>query len=95
MQGIPFFHFKTMYDCLCRLQAQAEYLQLPVEEIRALSLQKENLQEIYRQYEVLLQQVALVVKQYDVEQKSVRRLISNHKRNSKAYLKKGILGKTG
>jgi hypothetical protein len=95
MQGIPFFHFKTMFDCLVRLQAQAEYLQLPTEEIQALSEQKEKLQEIYRQYEASLQQVALIVKQYDTEQKSVRRIISNHKRSSKAYLKKGIFGKTG
>lgn len=83
-----------MFDCLVRLQAQAEYLQLPTEETGTLRT-KEKLQEIYRQYEASLQQVALIVKQYDTEQKSVRRIISNHKRSSKAYLKKGIFGKTG
>ena len=87
MQGISFFQYKCLIDYLNKLQDQAELLSLSAEHCSIISQYKEKLKEVYREYEITLNKVALIVTQYKEQQMAIRRLIVQHKRN-KAKIKK-------
>ncbi len=87
MQGIQFFEYKNLKNALDKLQ-NTEEGNLPAQQPDAVIEYDEKLNEIYGNYRLALQEVALVIKQFEEHKLSIRRLVASHKQHTKTLIKK-------
>ncbi len=88
MNAIQRYHYDRLQDYLKHLQKESEIFQLPVEHISEIMEMEERLTKLYRNYQSSLLQVAELIKQYEREHRSVKRLMSSHKNYCKKNHKK-------
>ncbi|MBC7936591.1 MAG: hypothetical protein H7Y86_14670 [Rhizobacter sp.] len=90
MHAIQRYHYDRLQGYLQRLQLESEIFQLPDDHLNTIVQQEKKLQQLYSNYQATLQQVAVLIKQYDQEHKSVRQLIISHKQYRKRLGEKVI-----
>ena len=88
MNAIQRYHYDRLQDYLKHLQKESEIFQLPVEHIIEIMEMEERLKQLYGNYQSSLLQVAELIKQYEREHRSVKRLMSSHKNYCKKNCKK-------
>lgn len=90
MNAIQRYHYDRLQDYLRHLQRESEILQLPVEHVKEIIEIEERLKQLYGNYQSSLLRVAELIKQYEQEHRSVKRLMSSHKNHRKNNQKKII-----
>ncbi|GEM_PF-1709029 len=91
MHAIQRYHYNRLQRFLHQLQQESETFELPTNHIHSIVEQEEKLKQLYISYQESLQQVACLIKQYELEYQSVRRLVNSHKQLAKQRAKKGEL----
>ncbi len=87
MHAIQRYHYNRLQGFLIKLQQESETYQLPVHHLNTIVQQEKQLQQLYSNYLAALQQVSALIKQYEKEHQSVRRLMSCHKQYRKGLRK--------
>ncbi len=90
MQAIQRYHYNRLQQFLYQLQQESEAYELPTHHRNSIVEQEEKLKQLYVNYQQSLQQVAILIKQYEIEHQSVRRLVNSHKQLAKVRLKTRI-----
>lgn len=83
MHAIQRYHYKRLQGYLDLLQQESEILELPTDHQLTIIRQEKNLTQLYNNYQAALEEIAILIKQYDKEHQSVRRLMFIHKQHRK------------
>lgn len=83
MHAIQRYHYIRLQRYLTQLQRESKFFQLPGEHLNLILQQEKKLVQLFNNYQAALQTVAELIKQYEQENQSVRRLISTHKQHRK------------
>ena len=89
MQAILLVHYKALQQYLHKLQEE-EAFYLPCEHSDVIMQHEEKLKEIYNNYQETLEQVSLIIKQFDEHKQAIRRLMALHKQCHIKYCRRGI-----
>ena len=90
MHAIQRYHYDRLQGYLLQLQKESKVFQLSADHLNTIVEQEEKLKQLYHNYQASLHQVALLIKQYEKEHQSVRRLMFSHKQYRKQLIKKGV-----
>jgi predicted chitinase len=88
MHAIQSYHHVRLQGYLIQLKHESEVFKLPDEHLNTVVQQEKKLIQVYNKYQAALEEVAILIKQYDKEHQSVRRLMFMHKRYRKLLQKK-------
>lgn len=91
MHAIQRYHYLRLQEYLTVLKRESEILGLPEEHQVLIVEQEIKLKQLYNNYQEVLKDVAELIKQYQTEDKSIRRLICVHKQYSKQLQKKELI----
>ena len=91
MQAIQQYHYNRLKQFLHQLQQESMAYELPAHHQNSIVEQEEKLKQLYVSYQHCLQQLAILIKQYEVEHQSVRRLVGSHKQLAKHRMKTGVM----
>lgn len=83
MHAIQRYHYERLQGYLDLLQQESKILELPSDHQFTILEQEKNLTQLYNNYQAALQAIAILIKQYDKEHQSVRRLMFIHKQYRK------------
>ncbi len=83
MQAIQFFHHKCLMEFLLKLQ-QESISPFPFEHAELIVQHEVKLKEIYSNYQLALNQVSIIISQYEDHKRSVRKLVKQHKSYKRA-----------
>jgi hypothetical protein len=78
MQGIQSFDYKLLLGHLHRLHEAGTFL-VPCEHSQLILEQEERLIETYRNYLVAVEDVAMIIRQFEEQKLAIRRLVTIHK----------------
>ena len=78
MQGIQLFEYKSLLESLNKLK-QVDIFTLPEEEADSVLTQEKKLHDIYKNYQLSLQQVSDHIRQFEEHKNSIRRLMKNNR----------------
>ena len=90
MHGIQRYHYERLQGYLKQLQQESKIFQLSSDHLTTIEQQEEKLKLLYHNYQASLHQVAIIIKQYEQEYKSVRQLMISHKQHRKQIVKKCV-----
>jgi len=91
MQAIQRYHYNRLQRFLDQLQQESEAYELPAHHRHSIVEQEEKLKQLYVNYQQSLQQVAYLIKQYELEYQSVKRLVNSHKQLAKHHVKMRVM----
>lgn len=91
MQAIQRYHYNRLQQFLDQLQNESEAYELPAHHLISIVEQEEKLRQLYISYQQSLQQVASLIKEYQLEYQSVKRLVNSHKQLTKHQAKIGVM----
>lgn len=91
MHAIQRYHYNRLQLLLHQLQQESEAYKLPEVHLKTIVQQEEQLKQLYVSYQESLQHVASLIKKYELEYQSVKRLVNRHKQYRKQGLKKEVL----
>jgi hypothetical protein len=91
MHAIQRYHYIRLQEYLNVLKRESEIWGLPDEHHLSIIQQEIKLKELYNNYQEVLKDVAELIKEYQKEDKSVRRLISIHKQHTRQLQKKEFI----
>jgi len=83
MQAIQRSQYNHLQKNLQKLKDESEVFKLPVDHLKIIVQQEVNLYKLYRNYQEALLNIALLIKQYNNEHQSIRRLQHIHKKYQK------------
>lgn len=84
MHAIQRYHYDRLQEYLHLLKKESEVFELPGDHQNAIIEQEKILIKLYNNYQEALLEVANLIKQYDQEHKSIRRLLFIHKQYRKS-----------
>jgi len=88
MHAIQRYHYDRLQKCLRELQTESIACQLSEDHLNTIVQQEKKLKQLYNSYTTSLREISILIKQYEQEHHSVRRLISSHKQHTKSLQKK-------
>ncbi len=91
MQAIQRYHYERVKGYLNLLHREAEFYQLPEGHVLSINEQSKKIEDLFIKYRETLKVVEILIRQYDAEYNTVRRLMSIHKQHRKKLLKKNLL----
>ncbi len=91
MHAIQRYHYNRLQQFLRQLQQESEAYELPGHHLDTIVQQENKLKQLYTNYQESLQQVASIIKQYELEYQSVKRLVNSHRQFRKQGSKKEAL----
>lgn len=89
MRAIQFFQYKCLEEYLQKLQ-QEDLFDLPGEHKDIMIQHAEKLKEIYCNYRLSLEQVSVIITQYEEHKRTIMRLIKQHKSYKRSLKGKNI-----
>ncbi|CAN5871767.1 hypothetical protein BH11BAC4_BH11BAC4_04580 [soil metagenome] len=89
MQGIQLFDYKYFLEHLRKLR-EADTYHFPCEHAVVIAAHEDKLKEIYQSYQLAMEDVSTIVRQFDEQKLAIRRLV-NHHRNCRIVKRKGII----
>lgn len=88
MQAIQRYHYNLLRNYLKKLQEESEIFQLPEDHLKIIADQDEELRQLYCNYQLSLQHLSQLIKQYEQVQMSLKTLMKNHKHFIKHHTQK-------
>jgi hypothetical protein len=79
MRGIQLFHYKYLLDHLRKLQ-QVETFELPCEHANMIIQQEEKLKDIYNNYQLAIENVSFIIKQFEEHKRSIKKVMVHHQK---------------
>lgn len=93
MHAIQRYHYDRLQGYLCQLQDESMTFQLPDDHLDTIVQQEKKLKQLYSNYQASLAQISALIKQYEQEYQSVRRLMISHRQHRKRLVKEVLNGK--
>jgi len=78
MQGIQLFEYKSLLESLNKLK-QVDIFNLPGEEADSVLNEEKKLHDIYKNYQLSMQQVSEYIRQFEEHKNAIRRLMKNNR----------------
>ncbi len=78
MHGIQLFHYKALQHYLKKLKEEGAH-EAGCEHSQLVLMHEQRLEDIYSNYQVAMEKVSFIVKEFDEHMQSVRKLVRNHR----------------